>query len=113
MHAAARGTRDPERRTMAIELTGRQKRTLRALAHHLRPATTVGKQGVADTLVAQVEDNLLAHELIKVKVLKTCPLEPGAVAALLMERTGAALAQHLGRTLLLYRPHPEQPVIQP
>jgi RNA-binding protein len=95
-----------------MTLSGKQKRALRALGHHLRPATTVGKQGLVDALVAQVEGNLLAHELIKVKVLKTCPLEPGAVAEALVGRTGAALAQSLGRTLLLYRPHPEQPVLQ-
>jgi RNA-binding protein len=96
-----------------MELTGKQKRALRALGHHLRPASTIGKQGLADTVVAQVEDNLLAHELVKVKVLKTCPLDPPAVATALMERTGAALAQSVGRTLLLYRPHPEAPVLRP
>ena len=96
-----------------MELTGKQKRSLRALGHHLRPATTIGKQGLADAVVAQVEHNLLAHELVKVRVLKTCPLEPQAVATALTQRTGAALAQSVGRTLLLYRPHPEQPVLQP
>jgi len=95
-----------------MELTGKQKRTLRALGHHLRPSATIGKQGVADSVVEQVQGNLLARELIKVKVLKTCPLEPEAVARELTGRTGAALAQSLGRTLLLYRPHPEQPVIE-
>lgn len=98
---------------MTLALTGKQKRTLRALGHHLRPVTTIGKQGVAETLVTQVDANLLAHELIKVKVLKTCPLEPATVAEALTGRTGAALAQTVGRTLLLYRPHPEKPVIEP
>jgi RNA-binding protein YhbY len=46
-------------------------------------------------------------------VLKTCPLDPPAVATALMERTGAALAQSVGRTLLLYRPHPDAPVLRP
>ncbi|HKI99024.1 MAG TPA: ribosome assembly RNA-binding protein YhbY [bacterium] len=98
---------------MTIELTGKQKRTLRALGHHLKPVTQVGKQGLVESVVAQVEDNLIAHELIKVKVLKTCPHDPQAVAAQIIEQTGAALAQSVGRTLLLYRPHPEQPVLQP
>ena len=96
-----------------MELTGKQKRTLRALGHHLRPVATIGKQGLADSVVAQLDANLLAHELIKVKVLKTCPLEPPAIATLIAQRTGATLAQSVGRTLLLYRPHPERPVIQP
>ncbi len=95
-----------------MELTGKQKRTLRALGHHLRPSATIGKQGVAAAVVEQVQGNLLAHELIKVKVLKTCPLDPDAVAEELIGRTGAVLAQSLGRTLLLYRPHPERPIIE-
>lgn len=94
-----------------MELTGRQKRTLRALGHHLRPAITIGKQGLAGAVLAQVEDGLLAHELIKVKVLKTCPLDAGEVAAQLTGGTGAVLAQSVGHTLLLYRPHPERPTI--
>jgi RNA-binding protein len=95
-----------------MELTGKQKRSLRALGHHLKPVTTIGKQGVVDSLLEQLEANLLAHELIKVKVLKTCPLAPAEVAAVISARTGAALAQSVGRTLLLYRPHPEQPALQ-
>lgn len=95
-----------------MELTGKQKRTLRALGHHLRPGITVGKQGVAETVLGQLEDNLLAHELVKVKVLRTCPLDTGDVAERLSHATGAVLAQSVGRTLLLYRPHPEKPVIQ-
>lgn len=95
-----------------MELSGKQKRTLRALGHHLKPATTVGKQGVVDSVVEQVEANLLAHELVKVKVLKTCPQDAGAVAEAITARTGAALAQSMGRTLLLYRPHPDSPTIR-
>lgn len=95
-----------------MELTGKQKRTLRALGHHLRPVLTVGKGGVAAAVVHQLEDNLLAHELVKVKVLQACPEEPAAVAAQLTEETGAALAQRMGRTLLLYRPHPDTPAIE-
>ena len=47
---------------MSQELTGKQKRTLRALGHHLRPVTTIGKGGVVDPLVTQVEANLLARK---------------------------------------------------
>jgi RNA-binding protein len=95
-----------------MELTGKQKRKLRALGHHLRPVGTIGKGGPGESVLAQLEANLLAHELVKVKVLKTCPLPPDDVAAHLTGRTGAAVAQRVGRTLLLYRPHPERPVIE-
>ena len=96
-----------------MELTGKQKRSLRALGHHLRPVMTLGKQGIGEAVLAQLDANLLAHELVKVKVLKTCPLDTGAVAAALTAGTGAALAQSMGRTLLLYRPHPDFPQLVP
>ena len=63
-------------------------------------------------LMAQLEANLVAHELVKVKLLKNCPLEPDACAAEVEGQTGAALAQSVGRTLLFYRAHPEAPVLQ-
>ena len=96
-----------------MELSGKQKRTLRALGHHLRPVMTIGKQGLGAAVLEQLEANLLAHELVKVKVLKTCPLATSAVAEALMGSTGAVLAQSVGRTLLLFRPHPDQPTLHP
>lgn len=93
-------------------LTGKQKRALRAMAHHFRPGVTIGKQGLAEPVLQQLEELLLANELVKVKVLKTCPEETGGLAGTITARTGAALAQRIGRTLLFYRPHPEEPVIR-
>ncbi len=95
-----------------MELTGKQKRHLRALGHGLRPLVHVGKQGVAPTVVAQTRECLDAHELVKVKVLESCPLEREECAAALAQATGAAVAQTLGRTVLLYLAHPENPRIE-
>jgi RNA-binding protein len=94
-----------------VQLTGKQKRHLRALGHGLRPLVQVGKQGLAPSVVAQTDECLAAHELVKVKLLESCPLERDECAGALAEATGAALAQTLGRTLLLYRPRPENPLI--
>lgn len=94
-----------------MPLSGKQKRVLRSLGHHLQPALTIGKLGLAETVIQQLEDNLLASELVKVKVLQNCPLEIVPLGAELEGRTGAQVAQKIGRTLLLYRPHPETPTI--
>jgi RNA-binding protein len=92
-------------------LTGKQKRHLRALGHGLRPLVQIGKQGVTPTIIAQTQEVLTAHELIKVKLLETSPLERDECAAALSEATGADVAQTLGRTILLYRANPDKPVI--
>jgi RNA-binding protein len=95
-----------------VHLTGKQKRHLRALGHGLRPLVQVGKQGLVASVVSQTQACLAAHELVKVKLLESCPMDREQCADALAEATGAAVAQTLGRTLLLYRPRPEDPQIQ-
>lgn len=48
-------------------LSASQKKYLRGLAHHLNPSIRVGKKGVVDSLIQSVDNQLKAHELIKVK----------------------------------------------
>jgi RNA-binding protein len=93
-------------------LTGKQRRYLRSLAHPLRPVVQVGRDGLTDAVLAAVDDALLAHELIKVKVADSAELDRHEAAAELARRSGSHLAQVLGFTILLYRAHPEQPTIE-
>lgn len=95
--------------SVAAILTGKQKRFLRGLGHGLKPVVVVGKQGVGATLLRHLEESLEAHELVKVKVLQTAPHGPSASGEEIVAATGAVVAQALGRTLLLYRPHPDHP----
>ena len=85
------------------ELSGKQKRHLRALGHHLEPALMIGAQGVAEGPIGELDRSLAVHELVKVRVGQGCPLERQEVAAALAAATGSAVAQILGRTLLFYR----------
>lgn len=94
------------------DLTGKQKRYLRGLGHAIKPVMNVGKSGVTPALVAQTNACLLSHELIKVKVLESADTDAQETAQALAQATGAGVAQVLGKTVLLYRAHPEDPVIQ-
>jgi len=93
----------------APPLTGKAVRHLRALGHHLDPVVQIGKDGITDGVVAATREALLAHELIKVKILQDAPVERTEAGAELARRAGASLAQTLGRTLLLYKRHPNKP----
>jgi RNA-binding protein len=84
-------------------LSGKQKRYLRGLGHGLKAVVTVGKGEVSEALIRETGEALAAHELIKVKILESCLLERGEVAAALAGACGAEVAQILGRTFLLYR----------
>jgi RNA-binding protein len=94
------------------DLSGRQRRHLRALGHHLDPVVQVGHDGVSEAVVQQTETQLEAHELIKVKVSESSPQQRHEAAVLLAQRTHALVAQVLGRTVLLYRPRRDKPQIE-
>ncbi|HNS99286.1 MAG TPA: ribosome assembly RNA-binding protein YhbY [Polyangiaceae bacterium] len=92
-------------------LTGKQKRHLRALGHALDPVIRVGKAGVTDSLLAAVSQALEDHELVKIKILEESPQDQEQAAVMIAQATQATEVQVLGRTVLLYRPHPEKPKI--
>ena len=88
------------------DLTGKQRKQLRALAHGLAPVVQVGKVGVTPALAAQVGRELEAHELIKVRFLEG-KREKDRLAAELEAATGAAEVGRVGHVSVLYRPHPD------
>jgi RNA-binding protein len=92
-------------------LTGRQKRHLRALAHHLPVTVHVGKEGLTAALQRAVDQALEDHELIKVKVLEGAPVDRAEAAAELASSLSAYEAGRIGRIVMLYRPHPKEPRI--
>lgn len=90
------------------KLTGKQARFLRGVGHHLRPLAMVGKEGISLNLLKSVAELLTAHELVKVKLGQGCALDRGAAAEILAEKTGAAVAQVIGKIILLYRANPDR-----
>lgn len=84
-------------------LTGKQKRFLRAEAHHLDPIFQVGKGGVNDQMLRQLRDVLEARELIKVRILDNCEEDKRTVAEELANGTRAELVQLIGLTVILYK----------
>lgn len=94
-----------------MALTGKQRRHLRGLGHNLSPVAQVGKGGVSDAVVKAIDAALADHELIKIKLLESLELDRQEAATMLATRTQSEVAQVLGRTVLLYRPDPDEPVI--
>ena len=92
-------------------LTSKQRAYLRGLANTMDPIVHVGKGGMAATIIKQADDALTARELIKGKVLETAPETAREAADALAEAVGAEVVMTIGRTFVLYRRHPEEPVI--
>lgn len=90
-------------------LSGKQRSFLRAEGNKLDPIIHVGKEGVTTSLIEQVEESLIAHELIKGRVLNNSSKEARQVANLLAEKCNADVVQVIGNVFLIYRYNVEEP----
>ena len=89
-------------------MTGKERAKYRAAANGLEPVFQIGKGGVSDALIAQVEAALDARELIKIKaLLETIPQPPKEMAQQIAARTHADVIQVIGGVIVLYRENPE------
>lgn len=95
-----------------MPLTGKQKRFLRARMVTQPAIIQIGKGGVNENLMLQIEEALLARELIKIKLFDTSGLELKATADMIAETLKAELVQLIGSNLVLYRRHPSEPKIE-
>ena len=87
-------------------LTGKQKKFLKGLGHHLTPQVSIGKEGLTDNVLKATRQELQARELIKVKIGNNSTLSKDKALELLPEATESTLVQLLGKTLLLYKENP-------
>ena len=95
------------------DITSKQRAHLRSLAHHLKPIIQVGTDGVSDALLRTVEEAFNTRELLKVKVLDGAPGDVRETADAIAEGLeDVHVAQTIGKTIVLYRPFPEEPEIE-
>ena len=92
------------------ELSGLQRRFLRARANPLRALVQVGDAGVSPGVLQAIDAALEDHELVKVRLRQ--PEDKKRLAAELAKATSSALCGLVGHTVILYRPHPETPKIE-
>jgi len=91
-------------------LSVKQRSYLKALAHHLKPAVRIGQEGATESVIGEIRQQLLSHELIKVKWTGLSKQEGSKrrQAEALAEKIGAHYVHLIGQTVLLYRePEPQ------
>ena len=84
-------------------LNSRQRAQLRSKANGIEAIFQIGKGGINEQLVKQVNEALEARELIKISVLETCPDNAKNISALLADKTGADVVQVIGFKFILYK----------
>lgn len=87
-----------------MELTGKQRAQLRAMANELEPIVHIGKDGIGENLVKQANDALEARELIKCRVLENSMLTAREACDELSRLTRSEQVQVIGTKFVLYRP---------
>ncbi|MGM9631084.1 YhbY family RNA-binding protein [Butyricicoccus sp.] len=84
-------------------LTSKQRARLRAMANTLSDTVLIGKEGLTDAVIAQVEEVLEKHELMKIKILETAMLAPREAQQVLCEELDAEPVQCIGTKVVIFR----------
>lgn len=84
-------------------LTGKQRSYLKGIAHNLDPLFQLGKSGLTENFLKQMGEALETKELIKVKILQNCDLDPTETANEIAEELGAEFVQSIGSKFVVYR----------
>jgi len=85
-------------------MTSKERAKLRAEANGLDPIFQIGKEGVTDAVIAQIEDTFNTRELFKIKVhLESSPEGPKEIAQKISEATGCDVVQVIGGTIVVFR----------
>ncbi len=85
------------------KLTQKQKKFLTGIAHGLNPMIMIGANGVTDSLMAELESTLEHHEILKIKMSSAEREDRKTIVNYILEQTGAALVQSIGKTCVIYR----------
>lgn len=89
-------------------VTQQQKKQLKAMAHDLKPVVIIGKEGLTDNVIESTLTSLVAHQLIKVRLLNTAPASVLEIAYDLSSKTKAEIIMTIGRMIVLYKPSKER-----
>ncbi len=89
---------------MSIEnLTSSERAYLRSKANSLDAIFQIGKGGINENFIKQIDDVLEVRELIKISLLETSEYTVKEAAEQICASTGAQSVQMIGRKLVLYR----------
>lgn len=84
-------------------ITGKQRSYLKSLANGIDPIVHIGKGGITQNILTQIEEALEARELIKVKLLDTSLLDAKETANEICQEIHAEFVQSIGNRFVIYR----------
>ncbi len=85
-----------------------QRRLLSAQGHTLSPVVLIGKAGLTNNVIEELDRGLLCHGLIKIKVQLDDRNTRKAIYEEICQRLNAEPIQQIGKIFIIYRPKPEE-----
>lgn len=86
-----------------MEITTKQRSTLRAFANTLEPLVNIGKSGLTPTVISEVRLCLYNKELVKINILKNSAVKAKEIAEQLRAATQSSIVQVIGGKIVLYK----------
>ena len=96
-----------------MNLTTKQRQFLKGLAHHLSPVVMLGGNGITEGVLAEIENALNHHELIKVKIAGADREVKQLIIDAIVRETNAVNVQTIGHILVLYRQSDDKKITLP
>lgn len=84
-------------------MTSKERAQLRGMANTMQPILQIGKNGLSDNSIKQVDDALEARELIKITVLENSGEDTREIAHEIACEVKAEVVQVIGSKFVLYR----------
>lgn len=86
-----------------MPLSETQRRHLKKLAHHLKPVVIVGNAGLTENVLAEIDNALTHHELIKVRINAADKTERQSLIDKISELTDSGWVTSIGHIAAFYR----------
>lgn len=93
-------------------LTGKQRSHLKSIANTMDPLFQLGKSGITENFIKQIDVALETREIVKVKILKNNFLDPTEVANQIADELNAEFVQSMGSKFVIYRESKENKKIE-
>lgn len=96
-----------------MNLTNKQKQHLKGLAHSLKPIVQLGANGLTEGVLAEIDNAIAHHELIKVKVATSDREMKKLIIEAIVRETESVKVQTIGHVLVIYKPSEEPSIVLP
>ncbi|MGB1297172.1 MAG: ribosome assembly RNA-binding protein YhbY [Psychrobium sp.] len=96
-----------------MNLTNKQKQHLKGLAHSLKPIVQLGANGLTEGVLAEIDNAIAHHELIKVKVATSDREMKKLIIEAIVRETESVKVQTIGHVLVIYKPSEEPNIVLP